>query len=212
MDVHDVTPADVPAVSQMLARAFADDPFHGWAIASPAARRRRSPRFFATMMTRELGRCPVLTTPGREAAAIWHCSEASQRMSSEIVFGLRMIEVLRQRLPLVALGTALAGRFHPPTPHWFLVILGVDPQHQRQGYGRAVVQPILDICDDRGQAAYLEASTAANVPYYRRFGFDVVRPFRLPLGPTIYPMLRPANSANQSNLRGEENEYGERQI
>ena len=38
--------------------------------------------------------------------------------------------------------------------------------------------------------AVLEASTAAVVPYYRRFGFEVTGEFSLPKGPTWWLMWR----------------------
>lgn len=190
MSFRDVNYSDLPALSQTLANAFAQDPFHGWAIATASARRRRSPRFYAAMMAREIGRGKVLMTDGGEATAIWHDSESSSGVLREVRFSLRMIEILRHRLPVVGIGTALTSRYHPNTPHWFLVVLGVDVNHQRRGHGRTLMEPILQLCDADRKPAYLEASTTANVEYYRQFGFEVVRPYRLLFGPTIYPMIR----------------------
>ena len=190
MGIRDATRADVPALSRMLAGSFSSDPFHGWAIATPRARLRRSPRFYAAMMNREINRSRVLMTHGGQAAAIWHSSQAGYGLISEATFHLKMIEILRHRVVPVGIGTALTSRFHPKAPHWFLVVLGVDPNQQERGYGTALMTPILQECDRAGRLAYLEASTERNVEYYHRFGFEVIESYRLPLGPVIFPMVR----------------------
>ena len=69
---------------------------------------------------------------------------------------------------------------HPEERHWYLMVLGTDPNHQRQGFGRKLVQPMLDRADDEGVLSYLESSKESNVPYYRGFGFEVTRTHDLP--------------------------------
>jgi hypothetical protein len=40
--------------------------------------------------------------------------------------------------------------------------------------GAALLQPALDLADRDGVPAYLESSKERNVPFYARFGFEVV--------------------------------------
>ena len=68
---------------------------------------------------------------------------------------------------------AAAERLHPTEPHWYLEVLGIRPEAQRQGLGRRLVQPVLDRADEEGLPCLLETSDRANVPYYERFGFTV---------------------------------------
>jgi ribosomal protein S18 acetylase RimI-like enzyme len=67
-------------------------------------------------------------------------------------------------------------RAHPTEPHWYLEVLSVRPEHQRQGLGSRLVTPILERADGERMPCYLETADPANVDFYRRFGFEVVNP------------------------------------
>jgi GNAT superfamily N-acetyltransferase len=97
-------------------------------------------------------------------------------MGSSALRGLRVLEFIEKR--------------HPSEPHWHLGVLGTDPPAQGRGLGGAVMAPVLDTCDRDGLPAYLESSKDRNVPYYRRFGFEVTEELRYPGGPTVWAMWR----------------------
>jgi predicted N-acetyltransferase YhbS len=81
---------------------------------------------------------------------------------------------------------------HPEEPHWYLAIIGSDPNVRGKGYGQALMRSRLDRCDAEHAPAYLESSNPDNVPYYQRFGFEVTGEIAVPDGPTLIPMWRPA--------------------
>ena len=83
---------------------------------------------------------------------------------------------------------------HPLEPHWYLGILGTAPAHQGQGLGSALMQPVLDECDEHGILSYLESSKAENIPFYERHGFSVIEEVQIPDGPKLWPMRREAQS------------------
>lgn len=113
------------------------------------------------------------------------------RLAEVLHFLFRVLPVFGARAMAVARGMAPMAALHPDEPHWYLSVLGTDPTHQRKGVGAALLEPVLQQCDTDGVAAYLEASRIENVPYYRRFGFDVVAPLAMPGGgPVIYRMKR----------------------
>ena len=82
-----------------------------------------------------------------------------------------------------------------PEPHWYLMILGVDPPRQGQGIGGALIQPILARADAERLPCYLETNKTKNVPFYQKHGFDIVYEGDLPKGgPHVWTMKRPAST------------------
>ncbi len=79
---------------------------------------------------------------------------------------------------------------HPTEPHWHLAFIGVDPAHQREGIGGILLEQTLARIDEQHLHAYLESSNPANVPLYRRFGFEMVREIRVGSFPVVIPMVR----------------------
>jgi ribosomal protein S18 acetylase RimI-like enzyme len=69
-----------------------------------------------------------------------------------------------------------------PSEAWYLEVLGVDPDAQGAGLGAALIQHGLSLAGAAGAGAFLETSVARNVPYYERFGFEVVEEADMPGG------------------------------
>jgi ribosomal protein S18 acetylase RimI-like enzyme len=69
---------------------------------------------------------------------------------------------------------ALVHAMRPPEPHWYLATIGTLAARRRQGCGQAVLAPVLGHLDEIGAPAYLETSSAANLAFYGRLGFEVV--------------------------------------
>jgi ribosomal protein S18 acetylase RimI-like enzyme len=95
--------------------------------------------------------------------------------------------------PTFARYGANVERAHPREPHWYLEVLSVRPEHQRQGLGSQLVTPILERADRDGVPCYLETADPANVAFYERFGFAVINAALevIPAGPTLIVMQRP---------------------
>ncbi|MGH6833122.1 MAG: GNAT family N-acetyltransferase, partial [Methyloceanibacter sp.] len=78
----------------------------------------------------------------------------------------------------------------PKEPHWYLPLIGTDPAKQGNGYGSALLRHALAICDREKMPAYLEATSARNVPLYQRHGFEALGTIQVGSSPPITPMLR----------------------
>jgi ribosomal protein S18 acetylase RimI-like enzyme len=87
-------------------------------------------------------------------------------------------------------GTRAVSAAHPHVPHWYLIHVGVDPAAQGRGLGARLLAPTLERCDREGTPAYLETARAANLPFYRRLGFEVTAESEIIRGPTIWSMWR----------------------
>lgn len=81
-------------------------------------------------------------------------------------------------------------RYHPRFPHWYLPLIGVDPQHQGKGYGSALLRSVLQQCDREQIPAYLESSNPANIALYERHGFEAIGTIQVGRSPEIAPMIR----------------------
>jgi ribosomal protein S18 acetylase RimI-like enzyme len=79
---------------------------------------------------------------------------------------------------------------HPAEPHWYLSVLGVDPELQRRSVGRSLLNAWLRHVDSGPLPAYLETDREANLDFYAPAGFEVVRELRV-LDIPIWCMKRP---------------------
>jgi ribosomal protein S18 acetylase RimI-like enzyme len=182
---------DVEQLSRVLARAFRKDPFHRWLFPEERQWELYSHRSFAVVIRDELRHETVLTTDQLSGAAIWRDPEREPpNLWARIRMAAQMIPIFGRRSRLIGRGFDQLLALHPAEPHWYLGVLGTDPQHQGKGVGSALMRPILDRCDAVGQLAYLEASRVENVPYYERHGFEVVAEFEMPQGPPVWRMQR----------------------
>lgn len=184
---------DVPALAAMLARAFLDDPVASWAWRAGDLRLGALERFQATRMRQLAPGEEVWTTEDLNSAALWAAPgrwHSTVRETAALVpcFGHPR---LLWRVPLVALGWERLERSHPRRPpHYYLAVLGTEPDAQGRGLGSAVLQPVLERCDSDQVAAYLESSKERNIDFYSRHGFRVLEEIRLVRGPPMWRMWR----------------------
>jgi GNAT superfamily N-acetyltransferase len=93
-------------------------------------------------------------------------------------------------------GGARYGRFWdwieshlPAEPCWLLDLVGVRPDAQGRGIGRALITHGTERAAAAGQPAFLETGNESNVAFYESLGFRVVRHDRAPDdGPMIWFM------------------------
>lgn len=179
-------------LAQTLAAAFSEDPVLGWLVPDESRREERLRRFFALEL-RHMGfaRGTVWTSDGFPGATIcmppgcWHLPT---RVA--LGHGPAFSRAFGGRLPIAtALQTALELR-HERRPHWYILAVGVRPEHQGRGLGTALLSPTLARCDREGLPAYLEASSERSVALYERLGFEHVGESRLFGSPPIWRMLR----------------------
>jgi ribosomal protein S18 acetylase RimI-like enzyme len=64
--------------------------------------------------------------------------------------------------------------------HWYLWVLGVQPDRQGQGFGGQLMAPILSQADRDGLPCYLETESERNVAFYRKHGFEVAHEGDIP--------------------------------
>ena len=67
-----------------------------------------------------------------------------------------------------------------PFGHWFLQVIGVDPQFQGKGYAGKLLKPMLARIDQEHLPCYLDTQNEKNVSIYQHYGFKVVEEVTIP--------------------------------
>jgi ribosomal protein S18 acetylase RimI-like enzyme len=190
-DVRRAGRGDLDGVSGALARAFHDDPVMAWMFPDGAERVRLNERFFRLRVRGLLGQDEVYTTNEYAGAAVWTLPDRwRMRTLESLALALRILPVIRHRAALLARGWAMVEDAHPRDPHYYLAILGTEPDLQGRGIGSALMKPVLDGCDRDEIPAYLESSKEQNIAFYARHGFRVTGELEMPEGPTVWKMWR----------------------
>ncbi len=193
-DVRKLTDADVPRIATALARAFADDPVMSWIFQGDTERKARLEAAFTLFLQRiwlPQGECyaaerlfggALWLPPGK-----WHLG-----LGEQLRLLPSMIRVARRSLPRLIAVLNMIEKSHPKEPdHYYLAVLGIEPELQGRGFGSALMQPVLARCDQQQVPAYLESSKRRNVVLYERHGFRVLEELRLPKdGPPMWRMWR----------------------
>jgi GNAT superfamily N-acetyltransferase len=183
--------SDVDGVAGVLARSFFDDPVMRWMFPEHGKRLRHNERFFAMRVRGLLDQEAVYTTDGHRGAAVWALPERWRMPPFEaLAAGFRLLTMVGRRAPTLARGWDVVEKAHPREPHYYLAILGTEPELQGRGIGSALMAPVLDGCDRDEIPAYLESSREENIAFYARHGFRVTGEVDLPGGPRVWPMWR----------------------
>lgn len=190
--------ADLSRVADDLSAAFATDPVFNWFLRDDTRHASARLKLFHLLIGMGLADGQVTRPATGGAAAIWLPSESLG--PTPFLQELRALPTLlhataMRRLPRMAALRAMMDAHHPKEPHAYLWFLGVRPEAQGHGVGSRLLAAGLASVDARGLPAYLESSNEANVPLYRRHGFEVVEVLRArPDAPPMWAMWRPAQA------------------
>lgn len=191
--------ADLPAVSRVLATAFAADPVMATFVEGVGDRRTRLEGFFRAVLLSGPARHGAIDVAvdgaGRVlGAAAWEAPGGSGHLLAQA----RRFPLFLGSLGLRGVRRALRNQSvlaeHRPRPeHWYLTAIGVGDGARGLGVGSRLLAARLRELDTRGDAAYLEASTPRSRALYETFGFRHLASIR-GLGGGVSPssMWRPA--------------------
>ena len=189
--VRKAQPRDIDRLAGVLALAFDDDPLTMWLFPNEAARHRKLPTFFRSLLRAALPLGEVYGAADERCVAIWNPPGTfPMGWYTDAKLGLTTTRLVGPRIATRARGLMYFATHHPKERHWYLQMLGTQPDWQGHGAGSAVIAPILDRCDHDGERVYLESSKEQNIPFYAREGFTVTEEINVPRGPTVWAMWR----------------------
>jgi len=182
---------DVDCVSDMLGRAFYDDPLTLHAY-SDGERDSGSLRYFFQFPIKYCLRYGEGYAPTSEieGVALWLPSNKypitfwrSLRVASLWTMFKMMRKIGGSRIKRMAYIGDFLDKAHKrlaPFEHIYLQILGVDPAHQSNGYASKLLRPMFERLDEQGMPCYLDTLTEKNVVMYEHLGFKVLEKIDIP--------------------------------
>ncbi|NLU69843.1 GNAT family N-acetyltransferase [Streptomyces sp. HNM0574] len=163
-----------------------------WFFPAEADRQAGLARYFTTMFTGLYLRHGLCERTGG-AAAFWVPPQAREAAVPDAETAGALQDILGDRAPLFRAAVEAAGAHTPAEPHWYLALLGADPDVRGRGHGAALLRSGLARADAAALPVHLESSKPANIPVYTHFGFTVLGEFPLPGGgPPLWAMRRAA--------------------
>ena len=189
------SPSEDKRMVATIVHAFEADPAARWLYPDDAAYAESFPEFVRAFAGRAIEDGTAHYAPGFAGAAFWFAPSVHGDDQA-------VIALIERTVPSSRLDDAFElfdqmGEIHPREPHWYLPMIGVAPALQGRGHGSALLSHGLAICDREGMPAYLESSSAANLPLYRRHGFRQIAELKAGSSPPIYPMLREPQPVSQ---------------
>lgn len=182
MSVVRLQPEKLKVASEALARAFKDDPLQRYVFPDPLESADLSPAHFGAILKYGLLFGEVFTTESCPSGAAVYLLPGSTDVTEE-----RAAAAGLDQLP-ASIGESAANRFASvlgylepfhnidvPEPHWYVMVVGVEPAARGRGLGRQLLHPMLSRARDGGHPCYLETAQPDNVPFYEHLGFRVVR-------------------------------------
>lgn len=198
--VHEIVLADaddIDTLSALVALAFERLAPSVWLVPDTHERRRIFPAYFRLFVADAMERGLVYTTPERTATALWF-PVAQTGGTSPAGYDAALAAAVGPWLDRFrAFDAALAGCHPRGMRHDHLAILAVHPGAQHGGVGSALLAAHHRHLErtEPGVPAYLEASDQQTRRIYLARGYaDHGDPIRLPHGPLMHPMLRPASA------------------
>ena len=177
----------IKPASQMLARAFEDDPISVYAYSDEADIKSRLPYVYEFLLRYYLRYAQGYATSEQlEGIAVW---QRYRRVKISFWHLLSSGAIW----PAIKMGAKVGERMQPffgyiekkhaelvSFPHWYLILIGVEPESQGKGYAAMLLRSMLSKIDEEGLPCYLETEKAKNVPIYEHFNFRIIDEFIVP--------------------------------
>jgi ribosomal protein S18 acetylase RimI-like enzyme len=179
--IHSLSEENIKAASQSLSRAFMNDPLQTYVFPDADERGEKSPAHFEAVLRYGYRFGEVYTTPNMEGVVVWLRPGGTDITPEKAEKGgLGSIPEL--------LGEDAASRFFSVMdfldsfhkqdagePHWYTMVIGVDPAFCGLGYGKALMQHVMTKAQNNQTSVYLETAQPSNIPFYTNLGLKVHR-------------------------------------
>ncbi len=177
MQVTTAASSDLLEAIRCVVAAFARDPITGFLLDTGSDYERRLTQFFSLLMRVRLALgMPVLVARGADGiqgAAMGYataCPAWPAELAQEWDRFEAAIPGLTDRM---AVYDGITERSKPSAPHYYLGVIGTDPNRRGLGIGLQLLNSFcnLSASDPSSSGVYLETASPSNVRFYERAGF-----------------------------------------
>ena len=182
MNIMRLDPSKLNEAAGALARAFQEDPLQSYVFPDPAEREDLSPAHFKPILNYGLLFGEVFAIEGFPSGSAVCLPPGSSDVTEEraVAAGLDQLPKLIGESAANRFGSVLgfAEPFHASDmsePHWYVMVVGVEPSARGRGLGRQLLQPTLRRSREAGCPCYLETAQPDDVPFYEHLGFRLLR-------------------------------------
>jgi len=182
-----LTKAQVKPAAEMMARVFQNYPLLQYYFPDELERKKIASYFVSVAVFSGIRYGEIYaTSPNLEGVAVWFPPgnypvtiwKLVRSVPLSVIFGFGRHGGGRMR-QLNEYIDAVHRRL-APFKHWFLQVIGVDPQFQGKGYAGKLLEPMLARIDEEDLPCYLETFDEHNVSFYEHFGFKVIEKSTIP--------------------------------
>ncbi|CAN5128123.1 GNAT family N-acetyltransferase [soil metagenome] len=172
---------ELERVAEVLSRSFYRDPLQNYTFPDADERAQKSPMHFQAALLYGHLFGEVYTADGIPGASVWLRpgeTEMTPKKAEQAGFLGLPEKIGEDAFNRFFTAIAYAEQIHKtdvPEPHWYTMVLGVDPELQGQGFGRNLMRPIFERSAAEGVPIYLETAQPKNVTFYERLGFRLLR-------------------------------------
>lgn len=180
-EIKSLNEADLPAAAQALANAFMKDPLQNYTFPDDAERKAKSPAHFTAALNYGLKFGEVHAASNGAGAVVWLRpgeTEITPEKAEAVGFAALPELIGEDAFNRFFSAIGFAEEYHKrdvPEPHWYTMVVGVDPAFQGQGFGKALLQPVMERARANNVPVYLETAQPANVAFYEKLGFKMMR-------------------------------------
>jgi ribosomal protein S18 acetylase RimI-like enzyme len=201
LDEGPLSRRDRHAAAGVATRAFLDDAYFAYLLPGAKFRAHALPILFSGQIGHlgNHGRIVVVRDDGDRVVgvAVWLATGGFPLsigvQIAQIPSSLRALYSRPHSLTVGGLYLRELLNVHPKEPHWYLMLLAVEPTLQRSGVGAMLMEDGIAHIEAERVGAYLETQKIDNLAYYRRFGFELRETLHPAAdGPAYYTMWRPA--------------------
>lgn len=187
MNLYKVEKKDIKRTGYLLAEAFKNDPV--WSAIFKESDFSKMHYFFEGPARFGLKYGQVFSPSNKlEGVMVWaHSKDADMTIWKGIRCGSFMsgfkvgFKIMSQMMPMFMPLEDDRKENMKGREYIYLMVIGIDPKYQGQGYGGNMLKTLLSEADSKKLPIYLETSTDRNIKMYEKLGFKILKKMTHPI-------------------------------